>query len=74
MQNKDLEKKQTFIEHLLELRSCLIKAFIGWMVAAVFVYVFSDKILEFIITPLRPYLDSESKVYFRGLADVFSTQ
>lgn len=74
MQSKEIEKKQPFLEHLLELRSCLIKAFTGWLVAAIFIYVFSDEILEFIINPLRPYLDSEAKVYFRGLADVFSIQ
>ncbi|MFN3568511.1 MAG: twin-arginine translocase subunit TatC, partial [Caldimicrobium sp.] len=74
MTGKDFEKKQPFIEHLIELRACIIKAFIGWGVTSILVYVFSDEILEFIINPLRPYLGSEHKVYFRGFADVFSTK
>ncbi|MFN3407078.1 MAG: twin-arginine translocase subunit TatC [Caldimicrobium sp.] len=68
------EKKQPFLEHLIELRSCIIKAFIGWVIASILVYIFSDQILEFIINPLRPYLGADHKVYFRGLPDVFSTQ
>ncbi len=74
MDEKDLEQKQSFFEHLIELRSCIIKALIGWIISAVLVYLFADEILEFIINPLRPYLGKEEKVYFQGLADVFSTQ
>ncbi len=74
MDEKDLEQKQSFFEHLIELRSCITKALIGWIISAVLVYLFADEILEFIINPLRPYLGKEEKIYFKGLADVFSTQ
>jgi len=66
-------KKQPFIEHLIELRSCLIKAFVGWIICSVLVYIYSDKILEFLINPLRPYLTTQ-KIYFKGLAEVFSNE
>lgn len=68
------EKKQPFIEHLIELRSCLIKAFIGWIIASILVYFCSDKILEFLINPLRSHLPSTQKVYFKTLPEVFSTE
>ena len=65
------EKKQPFFEHLIELRACLIKAFIGWVVASILVYLYSDNILEFLINPLRPYLTLSHKVYFKSLTEVF---
>lgn len=68
------EKKQPFIEHLIELRSCLIKAFLGWIIASILVYLYSDNILEFLINPLRPYLPSSQKVYFKTLPEVFSNE
>ncbi len=68
------EKKQPFIEHLIELRSCLIKAFIGWIIASILVYLYSDSILEYLINPLRPYLPSTQKVYFKTLPEVFSNK
>lgn len=69
-----IEKKQPFLEHLLELRSCLIRAFFGWLVASIVVYLYTDTILEFLINPLRPYLTGEPKVYFKTLPEVFSNQ
>lgn len=71
--NDALEKKQPFIEHLIELRSCLIRAFLGWVVASVLVYLYSDEILEFLINPIRPYL-SEKKLFFKTLPEVFSNE
>jgi len=68
------EKKQPFIEHLLELRSTLIKAFLGWTIASILIYLYSDQILEFLINPLRPYLPSSQKVYFKSLPEVFSNE
>ncbi|MGC8872238.1 MAG: twin-arginine translocase subunit TatC [Caldimicrobium sp.] len=65
------EKKQPFFEHLIELRACLIKAFIGWAITSVLVYLYSDNILEFLINPLRPYLPLSQKVYFKSLTEVF---
>lgn len=73
MSEGTLEKKQTFIEHLIELRSCLIKAFLGWVIASVLVYFYSDHILEFLIHPLRPYL-VEKKIFFKTLPEVFSNE
>ncbi len=73
MSEVSLEKKQSFFEHLIELRSCLIKAFIGWIIASVIVYIYTDEIIEFLINPLKPYL-LESKVFFRGITEVFINQ
>jgi sec-independent protein translocase protein TatC len=71
--NDALEKKQPFIEHLIELRSCLIRAFLGWVVTSVLVYLYSDEILEFLINPIRPYL-FEKKLFFKTLPEVFSNE
>ncbi len=73
MSEAALEKKQSFVEHLLELRSCLIKAFLGWIIASILVYLYSDNILEFLINPLRPYL-ADKKLFFKTLPEVFSNQ
>lgn len=68
------EKKQPFIEHLLELRSCLIKALIAWLVASIVVYIFSDRVIEFLLNPLRPFVSVNQKVYFKTLPEVFSNK
>ncbi|MCS7199259.1 MAG: twin-arginine translocase subunit TatC [Caldimicrobium sp.] len=68
------DKKQPFIEHLLELRACLIKAFLGWIVSCIVVYIFTDQIIEFLINPLKPFLKEEAKVYFKTLPEVFANQ
>lgn len=68
------EKKQPFIEHLIELRACLIRALICWLVTSVFVYIYSDHVIEFLLNPLRPYLTGDQKVYFKTLPEVFSNQ
>lgn len=71
----DLNKKrQPFIEHLLELRSCLIRALVCWTIVSIIVYVYSDRVIEFFLDPLRPYLAEEHKVYFKTLPEVFANK
>ncbi|MCS7150724.1 MAG: twin-arginine translocase subunit TatC [Caldimicrobium sp.] len=68
------EKKQPFIEHLLELRITLIRALVGWLISSIVVYIYTDHIIEFLINPLRPFLKEAPKVYFKTLPEVFSNQ
>lgn len=64
-------KKQTIIDHLIELRSCLIKSFIGWVIGAIVSYIFAEKILNFLLLPLYKVVSPQSKVFFRIFPEVF---
>jgi len=66
------EKKQTLIEHLLELRSCLIKSFIGWIVGAIISYLLAKHIINFLLFPLYKLVPSQSTVFFRTFPEVFT--
>jgi sec-independent protein translocase protein TatC len=64
------DKKQPLTEHLIELRGCIIKAFIGWSISAVVSYVFAEKIINFLVLPLEKI--TSSAVFFRTFPEVFS--
>jgi len=64
-------KKQTIIDHLIELRSCLIKSFVGWVIGAIVSYIFAEKILNFLLLPLYKVVSPQSKVFFRIFPEVF---
>ncbi len=67
-------KEQPFIEHLLELRSCLIRIFIIWVIFAIFVYIFSKKIIYLLTLPLYKILPSaDRQIFFRTFPEVFTT-
>lgn len=70
--NSSEEKKLSLIDHLLELRACLIKAFIGWVIGAIIAYLIADKIIELLIYPLIKVLNNNSVVFFRTFPEVFS--
>ncbi len=65
--------KQGFVEHLIELRSCLIKAFIGWVVGASITYILilSGKIINILLFPLYTAIPHQ-KVFFKTFPEVFS--
>lgn len=66
------EKKLSLIEHLLELRSCIIKALFGWLVGSVIAYLLADKIINLLIYPLLKTIESTPTVFFRTFPEVFS--
>ena len=67
------DKKQTFVEHLLELRSCLIKAFIFWVVSSILVYIFAEKVIEFLTQPLYHILPPKDQhIFFKTSPEVFT--
>ncbi|WP_051920393.1 twin-arginine translocase subunit TatC [Thermodesulfobacterium hydrogeniphilum] len=66
------DKKQGLVEHLIELRSCLIKAFIGWIIGSIIAYILAEKIINILIFPLYKAIPSQSKVFFKTFPEVFS--
>ncbi|MDF2954191.1 MAG: Twin-arginine protein secretion pathway component TatC [Thermodesulfobacterium sp.] len=64
-------KKQTLVDHLIELRSCLIKSFIGWVVGAVISYLLAEHIINLLLLPLYKVVPLQSKVFFRIFPEVF---
>ncbi|NPA40622.1 MAG: twin-arginine translocase subunit TatC [Thermodesulfobacteria bacterium] len=67
------ELKQSFVDHLVELRGCLVKAFIGWAVGAIIAYILSPKIIQVFLYPLFKAIPREHIIYFRTFPEVFST-
>ena len=51
-------KTQGMSEHLLELRSRILKALLGIAIGFAFSWFFCEQILDFISSPIRPYLPS----------------
>ncbi len=64
------DKKQPLTDHLIELRGCIIKAFVGWSISAVISYIFAEKIINFLVLPLEKV--ASSSVFFRTFPEVFS--
>lgn len=64
-------KKQTLVEHLIELRNCLIKSFIGWAIGAVVSYFSAEYIINFLLLPLYKIASPDPKVFFRIFPEVF---
>jgi len=67
------DTKQSFVEHLLELRSCLIKAFIGWAICAVIAYLLAERIINILLFPLYRAIPFHSTVFFKAFPEVFTT-
>ncbi|HAA84408.1 MULTISPECIES: twin-arginine translocase subunit TatC [Thermodesulfobacterium] len=67
------EKKLSLIEHLLELRACLIKAFIGWVIASVIAYFLADHIIDLLLKPLMKAIPQQNYVFFRTFPEVFAS-
>lgn len=66
------QKKQALVEHLIELRNCLVKSFIGWIIGAILSYIFAEYIINFLLLPLYKIIPKESTVFFRTFPEVFA--
>lgn len=62
-------KEMTFVEHLEELRTRLIRIVVILIVSFGVCYYFSNQIQEFLLLPLRQAIGSTGKVVFTGLLD-----
>lgn len=62
-------KEMTFIEHLEELRTRLIRILLILVVSFGVCYYFSTNIQEFLLAPLRAAMGTSGKVIFTGLLD-----
>ena len=62
-------KEMSFMDHLEELRSRLIRILIILIVSFGICYHFSSEISEFLLIPLRAAIGTEGKVIFTGLFD-----
>ena len=62
-------KEMTFMDHLEELRTRLIRIVIILVVSFAISYNFSSQISEFLLVPLRTAIGTEGKVIFTGLFD-----
>ena len=76
MINKDKDKQGSFIGHLTELRSRLIKSFVFLLLAFIACYIFSENIYSFLV---RPYSDAiinndlDRRLIFTALHEAFLT-
>lgn len=62
-------KEMSFVEHLEELRTRLIRVLVILVVSFGVCYYFSTSIQEFLLAPLREAIGVEGKVVFTGLLD-----
>lgn len=69
----DQQAEKSLIEHLLELRSRLIKSLAALIVGFVVSYFFSKQIYAFISAPLRAVLPPGSHLIFTSVPEVFVT-
>jgi sec-independent protein translocase protein TatC len=67
------EKKQTFIEHLEELRKRLIISLIAVVIGFVICYIFSKEIFQLLMIPLQKALPPEASMIFTSLPEAFFT-
>jgi sec-independent protein translocase protein TatC len=74
-QEKLDDNPQPLMDHLLELRRRLIYALVGFFIAFVFCYVYSENIFEFLVRPLADLLQHKSnrRLIYTGLAEAFLT-
>ncbi len=76
MNNKNENQQSSFISHLTELRSRLIKSFIFFIISFVICYFFSEEIYKFLV---KPYSDAvlennlERRLIFTALHEAFLT-
>jgi len=67
------EGKQTFLEHLEELRRRLIHSLVAVGVAFVICYIFSKDIFSLLMIPLKENLPPDSSMIFTSLPEAFFT-
>jgi Sec-independent protein secretion pathway component TatC len=76
MTNKRKEQTGTFVSHLTELRSRLIKSFIFLLLAFVICYIFSAEIYNFLVKPYsNAIIDNnlDRRLIFTALHEAFLT-
>ncbi|MEW5791438.1 MAG: twin-arginine translocase subunit TatC [Pseudomonadota bacterium] len=69
----DQQAENTFIGHLLELRSRLVKSVLALLAGFAVAYPFSRQIYAFLAAPLTAVLPPDSKLIFTSLPEVFLT-
>ncbi|MDX1949229.1 MAG: twin-arginine translocase subunit TatC [Rickettsiales bacterium] len=70
----DPERKQAILEHLRELKTRVIYAFLAFIFACLVSYFFSDKIYSFLLKPLAEAGGgAERRIIYTGLAEAFLT-
>lgn len=68
-----MEEKQSFLEHLEELRRRLINSFIAVGLCFIVCYIFSEEIFSFLTIPLRKTLPPGTTMIFTNLPEAFFT-
>ena len=67
------DEQMPFMSHLEELRTCLVRSFIAWIIAFVICYFFSGDIFHFISEPVRKVLPEGSSMVFISATEPFFT-
>jgi sec-independent protein translocase protein TatC len=62
-------KEMSFMEHLEELRTRLIRTLLILVISFAICYSFASEVSEFLLVPLRSAIGTEGKVVFTGLLD-----
>ncbi len=71
--NAESDQGQPLVEHLLELRSCLLKSIVAVLVIFLGLFSFANEIYEFISAPLQRYLPEDSTMIATDVAAPFLT-
>ncbi|MBW1850102.1 MAG: twin-arginine translocase subunit TatC [Deltaproteobacteria bacterium] len=69
----DSPEKQPFLDHLEELRKRLIASAIAVGIGFVISYIFSERIFQILIEPLKAVLPEGDQLIFTGLPEMFLT-
>ena len=72
-QMPDSDKSQSLIEHLIELRSCLLRALVAVLVVFLGLFSFANEIYEFIAEPLQRYLPANTSMIATDVTAPFLT-
>ena len=76
MNNKKPENQNTFISHLSELRSRLLKSFIFFIISFIICYYFSEEIYKFLVKPYSDVVlenNLDRRLIFTALHEAFLT-
>jgi sec-independent protein translocase protein TatC len=76
MSELDLEKSGSFVGHLAELRTRLLRSFIFFLIAFIFCYFFSEEIYRFLVKPYsNAVIESnlDRRLIFTALQEAFLT-
>ena len=65
------DRKMTFWEHIDELRRCLIFSFISILFFSIVASFFSDNIREFLLEPIKPYVENNIKLVWIDVLSPF---